>query len=383
MRLLLVGRTPLPNKSTWETELQHEDRVSTKIKAYQQLQQLPGSVIYEAVDICDLAQLQSVVSKTLFQWDGQLNGVIHLAGIFQEKLLVSETPESVATVLRSKVLGTWALHQLLKDYANAFFLHFSSVNGFFGGMAVGVYAAANSFIETFCDYQRGHSTLQSYCLAWSMWHETGMSQGYQMQEFSRAKGYFAITPSQGIYSLLAVLSYGQNRLLIGLDGTKPNVQYLTSAWQSLQHLTAYITTKTQELSVSRSPNLQVCDRYGTPSYCYWHQLAEMPLTESGEIAREQLVSIHASLANGEQTRPRNELESQLVEIFQELLSVSHLSIHDNFFALGGNSLRATQLVSRLQQILNLEVPVRTLFESPTVAKLAIASKASAKIAVCF
>ncbi|MFB2979501.1 SDR family NAD(P)-dependent oxidoreductase [Microseira sp. BLCC-F43] len=369
-RLLLVGRTPLPKKSTWETELGCEDQVSKKIRSYQQLQQLPGAVIYEAVDICDEAQLKSVVTKTISKLGGQLDGIIHLAGIFQEKLLRSETPESVARVLRPKVIGTWVLHQLIKDNPNGFLINFSSVNSFFGGTSVGAYAAANSFIETFCAYQRNHSLLQSYCLTWSMWNETGMSQGYQMQEFSRAKGYFAIAPTEGINSLLVALSHRQRSVLIGLDGNQPNVRYFTSNLQALQHLTAYVTPKTKALSVSPSHSLQVRDRFGTISSCHWYQLAEMPLTETGEIDREQLVSIDASRQSiAEQTRPRNELESQLVEIFQELLSVSKVSIHDNFFALGGNSLRATQLVSRLQQIFNFEVPVRTLFESPTVAKL--------------
>jgi acyl carrier protein len=311
-----------------------------------------------------------VVSKTLSKLGGQLDGIIHLAGIFQEKLLSSETPESFARVIRPKVIGTWVLHQLIKDNPNGFLINFSSVNSFFGGTSVGAYAAANSFIETFCAYQRNHSLLQSYCLTWSMWNETGMSQGYQMQEFSRAKGYFAITPTEGINSLLVALSHRQRSVLIGLDGNQPNVRSFTSNLQALQHLTAFVTPKTQAISVSPSDSLQVRDRFGTISHCHLYQLAEMPLTETGEIARKQLVSIDASRHSiAEQTKPRTELESQLVEIFQELLRVSKVSIHDNFFALGGNSLRATQLVFRLQQVLNFEVPVRTLFESPTVSKL--------------
>ena len=368
-RLLLVGRTPLPKEDTWETPLGCEDKVLRKIQSYQELQQLPGSVIYETVDICDVAQLQSVVTKTVSQWGGQLDGIIHLAGTFLERLLISETADSIATVLRPKVMGTLALHQLLKDNSNALFLNFSSVNSFFGGISVGAYAAANSFIEAFCEYQRNHSILQSYCLAWSMWNETGMSKGYQMQEFTRAKGYFTITPAQGINSLLVALSHSKRSLLIGLDGNKPNVRYFTSNFQGLQHLTAYVTHKAQALPVNQSHSLQVRDRFGTLSHCHWYKLAEIPLTETGDVDREQLVSIDVNHSTGEQTKPRNELDSQLLEIFQELLSVSKLSIDDNFFALGGNSLRATQLVSRLQQIFNFEVPVRTLFESPTVAKL--------------
>ncbi|MGB3189382.1 MAG: SDR family NAD(P)-dependent oxidoreductase [Limnoraphis sp.] len=369
--LLLVGRTPLPQNSTREIKRGLEDSILKKVRSYQQLQQLPGRVIYEAVDICDEEQLNSVVSKTISQLGGQLDGIIHLAGIFQEKLLKSETPESIAQVLRPKLIGTWVLHQLIKNNSNSFLINFSSINSFFGGTWVGAYAAANRFIEAFCAYQRNHCLLQSYCLTWSMWNETGMSQGYQMQEFSRAKGYLAMTSREGINSLLVALSHPQFQMLIGLDGNQPNVRSVISNVQPLQHLTAYFTSKTPALSVTPSHRLQLRDRFGTISYSHWHQLPEMPLTKTGEIDREQLLGLDGSRHNSlaEQTQPRNQRESQLVEIFQELLSVSKVSIHDNFFALGGNSLRATQFVSRLQQIFNFEVPVRTLFESPTVATL--------------
>lgn len=371
-RLLLVGRTPLPDQSTWESDFEGENKLALKFQAYQQLQQLPGSIIYKAVDICDFAQLRQVVTTTVSQWGGQLDGIIHLAGIFTEQLLASQTPESITAVLRPKVLGTWALHQLLsEDNPKGLFLHFSSVNGFFGGTTVGAYAAASSFLETFCNYQQTNTSLQSYCLSWSMWDEIGMSQGYQMKEFSRAKGYFAIDKAQGIYSLLAALSHRQSHLLVGLDGTKANIErfIFTSECQNLQQLTAYFTSKIEELPASRLEELEVRDRFGTPSHCLWVQLAEMPLTETGEIIREKLVGISTGIGAFEQIKPRNQLEHQLVKIFQQVLAVPSVGIHDNFFALGGNSLQAVQVVSSIQQTFNQDVSLHVLFQTPTVAQL--------------
>jgi aryl carrier-like protein len=68
--------------------------------------------------------------------------------------------------------------------------------------------------------------------------------------------------------------------------------------------------------------------------------------------------------------PQTPLEELLAEIWLNLLKVEHLSVHDNFFALGGHSLLATQVVARLRHILDLDLPLRTLFEHPTVAQLA-------------
>jgi len=68
--------------------------------------------------------------------------------------------------------------------------------------------------------------------------------------------------------------------------------------------------------------------------------------------------------------PRSELEQQLTRLFAEMLGIDRVGIHDNFFDLGGNSLVATQLLSRLRDELAVETPLRTLFEAPTAAQLA-------------
>ncbi|NET25239.1 SDR family NAD(P)-dependent oxidoreductase [Okeania sp. SIO1I7] len=348
-KLILVGRTPLSASK------------SDKMSVYQQLQKL-GTVTYEAVDICNLEQLQQVVKEAISEWGGKLDGVIHLAGVFHEQLLLTETQESVARVLRPKVIGSWVLHQLLKDNADGLFIHFASVNGFFGGMSVGAYAAANSFQMAFCNYQKTHSNLRSYCLAWSMWDETGMSQGYQMKELSQAKGFYSISPLQGMYSLLAALYHGENNLLVGLDGSKPLIQGYGGKCDSLQQLTGYLTTNNNKIQLSK---WFVRDRFGLPTNCQWVQLEQIPLTETGEIDRSQLMGSGV----GQRTKPRNETERQLVLIFQEVLGISSVGVHDNFFELKGDSLKMTQVVSRVRETFNVELPLSRLFESPTVDQL--------------
>ncbi|NEO50820.1 MAG: KR domain-containing protein, partial [Moorea sp. SIO4A3] len=284
------------------------------------------------------------------------------AGVLHEQLLLAETEETVAKVLRPKVLGTWALHQLLKDNEDGLFIHFASVNGFFGGMSVGAYAAANSFQTAFCNYQKTHSCLESYCLAWSMWDEVGMSRGYQMKELTRAKGYYGISPLQGMYSLLAGLSHGENNLLVGLDGSKAMIQASVGECESLQQLTGYFTAGTSQVKL---PECLVYDRFGQPTHCQWEQLEVMPITDTGEVDRDQLMGGGV----GERTQPRNETERQLAAIFQEVLGVSSVGIHDNFFELRGDSLKMTQVVSRVRETFNEELALSWLFESPTVAKL--------------
>jgi amino acid adenylation domain-containing protein len=70
------------------------------------------------------------------------------------------------------------------------------------------------------------------------------------------------------------------------------------------------------------------------------------------------------------TRPQNPLERQLAAIWEELLDIRPIGIYDNFFDLGGHSLAATRLVSRIIKQFQLEIPLQSLFQSPTVAQMA-------------
>ncbi len=369
-RLLLIGRTPLPARNTWSAELEREGKVSERIRAYLALEQLEGEVTYEAADICDLIQLQQVVEQHCRHWQCELDGVIHLAGTIQTRSILEEKTDSFAATLRPKVEGTWVLHQLLQQQPNGVFISFSSVNGFFGRMTAGAYSAANRFLDTFSQYQRSRGSLQSYCLAWSMWEETGLSRNYQMKDLNRARGYSLISPRQGLNSFLVGLHQNYGYLLVGLDRSKQFIQQsLEMKARPTQNLSAYFTAATESFPVDQLESLTVCDRFGIPSTCQFKQLAQMPLTETGEIDREQLVARGKPVAV-EQVAPRTELEKQLASIWQQVLNVPSIGIHDNFFELGGDSIKAVRLFGEIEQTFGQNLPLVTLFQTATVEGLA-------------
>jgi len=103
------------------------------------------------------------------------------------------------------------------------------------------------------------------------------------------------------------------------------------------------------------------------------ELEEMPKTPNGKLDRRRLAEEEGVSEEGEASyeEARTAVEEVLVEIWGELLAVPRVGVSDNFFALGGHSLLATQLASRLKNRFELTIPLRSLFEKPTVSEMAL------------
>ncbi|MBZ4422002.1 non-ribosomal peptide synthetase, partial [Myxococcus sp. RHSTA-1-4] len=101
-------------------------------------------------------------------------------------------------------------------------------------------------------------------------------------------------------------------------------------------------------------------------------LPSLPLTPSGKVARSALPAPEADriVIEDEYVAPRTPAEETVARIFAEVLGQTRVGANDDFFALGGHSLLATQVVTRLRTQLEVELSLRSLFESPTVALLA-------------
>jgi NAD(P)-dependent dehydrogenase (short-subunit alcohol dehydrogenase family)/acyl carrier protein len=366
--LLLLGRTPIAQQEENASTEVHAETPAARLTQLQELARQGGAVRYVAVDVCDLAGVQQAVQRAQQEWERPLDGIFHLAGLFQEQELLQASVQHLQQVLHPKVEGTWTLHQLLKDRPGALFVSFSSVNAFFGGRGVGAYAAANCFLESFAQYQRVHCGLQSYCVSWSMWDDVGMSRGYHFKEFSQARGYHAIASHQGWCSLLTALHRAPATVLVGLDGKNQHVcPLLVGPNSALQEAVAYVAPGLRRGTQRGWP----AEGDTLPGNYRLVTLATLPLKETGEIDVERLGGLDHVSGQAIKQEPRTEMEQQILEIWRQVLKNPQIGVLDNFFELGGHSLMATQVVARMQRAFQVEVPVRSLFENPTVAGLAL------------
>lgn len=138
-----------------------------------------------------------------------------------------------------------------------------------------------------------------------------------------------------------------------------------------KHLVAYIVP-TSPTSPS-TDQLRDFLRDRLPDYMIpqsFVMLGKMPLTSNGKVDRNAL-----PLPDDERLRadrfvaPRNELEEKLAVLWSEILRIPSVGVHDDFFALGGHSLAATRVISRVQKDFAVEVPLRAMFQGPTIAQL--------------
>jgi len=137
-------------------------------------------------------------------------------------------------------------------------------------------------------------------------------------------------------------------------------------------LVAYLVAVQESMPVSsdlRRFLTAILPAYMLPSAYVF--LDALPLTPSGKIERRAVPALdqaRPTLAEA-YVNPRTPLEEVVAGIWISLLRVEHVGLHDNFFDLGGHSLLAMQVIARLRDALHVEVPVRALFDAPTVAEL--------------
>jgi acyl carrier protein len=98
------------------------------------------------------------------------------------------------------------------------------------------------------------------------------------------------------------------------------------------------------------------------------RLEELPLNVNGKVDRKSLPDPEGlGLASGvEYVAPRNEIETRLVRIWEEVLQRENVGVNDNFFALGGHSLTAIQLIIRIEKNFGVKISLRNLLSKPTI-----------------
>jgi mycoketide-CoA synthase len=179
-----------------------------------------------ACDAADREALAKVLAGIPVQYP--LSAVIHAAGVLDDAVVTSLTPDRVDTVLRAKVDAAWNLHELTQDLGVSAFVLFSSMAGLVGSSGQANYAAANSFLDGLAVHRRAHG-LPAISLGWGLWDQsssmTGALASVDFARFAR-DGIVAMSSAEALQLLDTAMAVDEPFLLPArIDTTALRAKY--------------------------------------------------------------------------------------------------------------------------------------------------------------
>ncbi len=337
-RLVLIGRKSIPEKDNWSQWLathDEKDKVSCIIRKVQLLEALGAEVLVISADVTNSEQMQTVIAQSVEKF-GQINGVIHAAGIPGGGVIQLKTQDIASKVLAPKVRGTILLEQVFQNINLDFLVLCSSQSSILGEFGQVDYCAANAFLDVYA-YNASKSGRLTISIDWDAWQEVGM----EME---------VILPDE-------IKHIAQEELKKGImpqEGTDAFNRVLGSA---LPHIV--VSTKNFQAVIEHNH-----------SFNYLEEGLKL-LEDNSASASISLASHPRPNLGHDYVAPSNEVEAIIARIWQHILGINQVGIYDSFFDLGGHSLLATQLLSRLRKEFKVNLSLHSFFEAPTIFEQAL------------
>jgi amino acid adenylation domain-containing protein len=333
-KLVLLARTPLPPREEWAGLLATAGASSParrRIERLLDLEQLGAEVLVVAADVADGEQLGQAVAQAVARF-GAVHAVIHAAGVPGGGLIQRKSAAQAAAVLAPKVRGALLLERLLPAAELDLYVLCSSLASILGGVGQVDYCAANAFLDAMAAAAAARGAA-AVSIAWDAWREVGMAA----EAPPVGQRHEPRPAGQGLLTAEGLLAFDR-AVASGL----PQV--------------AVSTLDLRRLIVALRPGGRGVESTAAPD-------AAPIAAPAATHPRPELATPYAA--------PRNATEQALARIWEEVLGVEQVGIHDDFTELGGHSLLALQVLARVRATLAADLPLRAVFDAPTVASLSV------------
>lgn len=316
--LILVNRSTVPQETFWEKIIAEEkkDIEWWRVKQLAQIKKEAGALHIVAADAANKSAMAELFQSERVQ---PLNGIIHAAGTLGESmvgLIPQIEPQDLSTQMHSKVEATKVIAEMIKDRTLDFVLLQSSLSAILGGLGFASYSAGNHFLDAYSQQQNRLGNTRWITANWD---------GWRFELASNNTEDFSIYGPEGVEVLQRILSP------IHLN------HFVVSTGNLEQRITKWIVDNGDA-----------------------HKEEEQ--VESARYDRPNLATAYVEA--------QSQVEKEICTTWQKLLGIKKIGIYDDFFDLGGNSLLGTQLIAQLRQQLKVELPIRVLFDDPTIAGVA-------------
>jgi acyl transferase domain-containing protein len=330
-KLILTGRSGFPERDNWDNYLTNQgfnNITSQKIlKVKEWEEKYNAEVLILQADVADKSQMKKVIQKSIGCF-GNINGIIHLAGIQGGGMIQFKKPENFTEVFAPKVYGTKIIHSLIKNKNLDFVVLGSSTASVIGFYGMVDYCAANAYMDMFCHEYNANNNTYFVSINWDMWSEVGMGINSELpddiKKLREENKKYGIMSDEGVDIFNRILSSNLPQVIVS----------------------------TRDLLKIESLKL-----FG----------------KLHEVDTNSWVSIEQSRPDmsTEFIAPATDIQKEIADMWSKLFGVEQIGINDNFFDLGGHSLIATMLLNKLRLIYNnVEVSHGDLFDNPTVSQLA-------------
>ncbi len=375
-KLVLIGRSPLPAADSWNGILERDEAGAERIRSYLEIRALCPDVLYAAGDVGDEAFLAETAAEAQRRFGSGIKGVFHLAGEgnleehwqdVEQRYVRTASTELLERMFKAKAYGSAALHNLISEERDSLFVAFSSVNSRFGAASFSAYSAANSFLDHFCAYRQSLGYGQTYGLNWSSWDNLGMNANQHASSAAAGKGFMPLSRVKGIRSLEIALRVAEPQLFIGLNpanrsirgdmllqapGEMASVLFVEAEWAKSEEAKRLLEARPEEAGVV--------------------ELAALPRTAKGDVDYEALLVLVGRSSANERAdeEPLSEPERRLAQIWSDVLGAAGVGARDDFFQLGGHSLKATTLLARISKEFGVVITLQKVFEFSGLREMA-------------
>ncbi|MCF6439122.1 type I polyketide synthase [Pseudoalteromonas luteoviolacea] len=295
-----------------------------------QLQARGAEIQLVNADIADEVQATRLFNEIAGQ-GASLKGIIHAAGVMDQDALTHQGWARFSQAMSAKVEGSWHLHQLSKDLELDFFVCFSSLSALLGGLGMGSYVAANTFMDALAQL-RAQQGLPALSVNWGVWADGGMSADID-EGVNKSQSEFILDAASG----LAIL----DNLITRPDVTCNAVLPGDSAKFLEMFYPVQVPPFLSELTRNESDN--------DMSFSIKHLLEQASAEDHARMLAEFI-------------------QSSLAEVLR--MDTAQVDVHKHLNTMGLDSLRAVEFRNRIRTELNIDIPMANIMNDISVMDLA-------------
>lgn len=333
VQLAFINRSEFPDREEWGKiiDLNQEKDVINKIELIKKIEQ-NGSVIncYQT-DITDKDSLSQIIERIKNDF-GNINGVIHSAGISEGARTGEMSEVLLERVLAPKMKGTLFLDELTRNENIDFFILNSSAITLMGGLGGSAYTAANTFLNAFAR-ERSLFNKKTIAINWPTWYDTGMASGET--EDNSQELFFLLTSRKAFaaFNLLLNSNNGISEIYVG----------------DINEQSSLLTIN------ERLP------------FKFSESLKKEFLDKRKNYQKSNIQFIETKFSGNENQSYTN-MEKTIASVWARILGLNDINIYDDFFELGGNSIMAIQIEVELEKS-SVFCSSELLYQYPTIATL--------------